>query len=642
MEFFRELEAMATVVLNQKCALLVIDSKMSVSNYSSFTSSPMKFLDKDGAIRCDDDALPLVFQRLISSNNSGLSGWFLVLLTCKLIISGFQSKLQISSISRGFTSAAMAAVTEISPKGEKRCSTSSNPSVKINWDDLDGVLSIIKTSVGSHHVLQLTEREISTLSISILTAFLSSVDRDSMKCSIIYRRALGLPIENLIVLENTLAMDISLPHDIQDRQRFKMSQTHNRFQKLIVAIFENSLELSELSNYSLEIDRNAEQTEPGGKRTSIKSLEYKFLDGIAHVLTLSKVTLVACQRRIHPYLVRILKKVGIICLPRLSIRYCGALQRLCGARQLVSFPITQNMICPLDPSSLGYLSSLECRTIYGRNYVVACSGTESTASTSDEPCSDAQESFTVSAFGQDCALGIRSRQSIMSTVILTAPSESLCSALEIVCEDVVRTLTGLLGCPYVLPGEGDWQRRTAKMLHQSFSECASSAALRKGESSSMGTRGEVLRAAGVFASCLGACGDIMSGDTDTLDSSSRSLHSSGCSHANMGTVGVGDAAELSSTSGQARSWTAREHSRWSDEDSSRCELDEPWETDLIHFVKDVTSYDALVPNQNALQLAVDTAICVLDIDGHLFSCPQVIEKGLKRTVADLGGCSRTP
>jgi TCP-1/cpn60 chaperonin family len=630
MEFFRELEAMATVVLNQRCALLAIDSKILKSSNSSFTSSPMKFLDKDGAIRCDEDALPLVFQRLLSSNNSGLSGWFLVLLTCKLIISGFQSKLQISSIYRGFTLAAMAAVSEISPKGEKWCTSSSNLLLKVSWDDLNGILSIIKTSVGSHHVLQLTEREIGTLSISMLTAFLSSVDRDSMKCSIIYRRALGLPIENLIVLENCLAMDISLPPDIrQNRQGFKMSQTHNKFQKLIVAIFENSLELSELSNYFLEIDRDAEQTEPRGKRTSIKSLEYKFLDGIAHVLNLSKVTLVACQRRIHPYLVRILKKVGIICLPRLSIRYCGALQRLCGARQLVSFPISQNMSCPLDPSSLGYLSSLECRTIYGRTYVVACSVAESTtASTSDEPCCNAQESFTVSAFGQDCAVGIRSRQSLMSTVILTAPSESLCNALEIVCEDVVKTLTGLLGCPYVLPGGGDWQRRTAQTLHQSFSEYASSTAQRNVESSSIGTRGEILRAAGVFASCLGACGDIMGGGTDTLDSNSRGLHSSSCTHVNLGTVGVGDAAELSSASGQARSGTAQEHCSRIDEDSSHCVLDEPWETGFNHFVKAVTCYDALVPNQNALQLAVDTAICVLDIDGHLLSCPQVIEKGL--------------
>jgi hypothetical protein len=37
--------------------------------------------------------------------------------------------------------------------------------------------------------------------------------------------------------------------------------------------------------------------------------------------------------------------------------------------------------------------------------------------------------------------------------------------------------------------------------------------------------------------------------------------------------------------------------------------------------------DALILNQNAVQLAVDTAICVLDIDGHYLSCPQVIEKG---------------
>jgi hypothetical protein len=629
MEFFRELEAVATVVLNQRCALLVIDSNTLKSSNSSFTSSPMKFLDRDGAIRCDEDALPLVFQRLLSSNNSGLSGWFLVLLTCKLIISGFQSKLQISSISRGFTSAAMAAVSEISLKEEKWCTSSSNLLHKVSWDDLNGILSIIKTSVGSHHVLQLTEREIGTLSISMLTAFLSSVDRDSMKCSIIYRRALGLPIENLIVLENSLAMDISLPPDIrQNRQGSKMSQTHNKFQKLIVAIFENSLELSELSNYFLEIDRDAEKIEPRGKRISIKSLEYKFLDGIAHVLKLSKVTLVACQRRIHPYLVRILKKVGIICLPRLSIRYCGALQRLCGARQLVSFPISQNMSCPLDPSSLGYLSSLECRRIYGRTYVVACSVTESTTSTSDEPCCNAQESFTVSAFGQDCAVGIRSRQSLMSTVILTAPSESLCNALEIVCEDVVKTLTGLLGCPYVLSGGGDWQRRTAQTLRQTLSEYASSTAQRDEESSSIGTRGEILRAAGVFASCLGACGDIMDGGRDTLDSNSGGLHSSGCTHDNLGTVGVGDAAESSSASGQVRPGTAREHCSRIDEDSSFCVLDEPWETDLNHFVKAVTCYDSLAPSQNALQLAVDTAICVLDIDGHLLSCPQVIEKGL--------------
>lgn len=632
MEFFRELEAVATMVLNQKCALMVINSKKCKNHSSSFTSSSKKFLDKDGAIKCDDDALSLVFQRLISSNNSDSTGWFLVLLTCKLIICGLRSKLQISSISRGLTLAAMAAVNEISPNGKEISSNALNSSVKICWDDLDGILNIIKTTFRAHHVLQLTEREIGTLSISMLTAFLSAVDRDSMKCSIIYRRALGLPIENLIVLENTLAMDIPIPPDIrQNRQGIKMSQKHDKFQNLIVAIFENSLELSELSNYSLEIDRNAEQPDPGGKRTSIKSLEYKFLDGMAHVLTLSKVTLVACQRRIHPYLVRILKKIGIICLPRLSIRYCGALQRLCGARQLVSIPISQNMCCPLDPLSLGYLSSLECRTIFGRHYIVARSGRESTASTFEEPCFDAQESFIASALGQDCAFGIRDRQSLISTVVLTAPSESLCNALEIVCEDVVKTLTCLLDCPYVLSGEGGWQRRTAQMLHQSFSECASSAALRKGESSSIGTRGEILRAASVFASCLGACGDIMGGDTDVLECFSRNSRSDDCTQPYLGAVGVDDAVKTSSARARARYGTAQgqeeEHCRRSDEDSSRCVSDEPWETDMNHILKAAASSDALILNQNAVQLAVDTAICVLDIDGHYLSCPQVIEKG---------------
>lgn len=636
MEFFRELEAIATMVLNRKCALLVLNSTKSKCSSSSFTSSSIKFLDKDGAIRCDDDALSLVFQRLISSNNSDSTGWFLVLLTCKLIIAGFRSKLQISSIFRGFTLAAKATLSEISPKVEECSYNLSGISVKICWADLDGVLSIIKTSLRSHHVLQLTEIEIGTLSISMLTAFLSAVDRDSMKCSIIYRRALGLPIENLIVLENTLAMDIPIPPDIRwNRQGYKMPERHNKFQKLIVAIFENSLELSELSNYSLEIDRRAEQLEPGGKRASIKSLEYRFLNGIAHVLALSKVTLVACQRRIHPYLVRLLKKIGIICLPRLSIRYCGALQRLCGARQLVSFPISQNMSCPLDPSSLGYLSSLQFRTIFGRNYVVACSGTETTATTIDEPCSDAQESFTTSAFGRDCALGIRNRQSLMTTVILTAPSESLCNALEIVCEDVVRTLTGLLVCPYVLPGGGNWQRRMGQMLRQSFSECASSTAQREDESSSIGTKGEILRAAALFASCLGACGDLMGGDIDMYESNSRRPHRKEESvEGDLGALEVDHAAKMSLASDRAFSETARGHSGRCDEDSSRRELSEPWKIDLNQFVGAPTSHDALVTNQNALQLALDTAICVLDIDGHLFSCPQVIEKGCNRSGLD--------
>ena len=566
------------MVLNRRHALLVTETKKSSCKSSLFTSSSMKFLDKDGAMTCDDRTLSSVFQRLMSSNCSDATGWFLVLLTCKLITTGFRSKLQISSISRGFTLAAIATARVICPKEEEMSTISSAPSIKIFWDDLDSVLSVIKTTVSSYHVLQLTERERDTLSISMLTAFLSSVDKDSMKCSVIYCQALGLSIENLIVLENTLAMDIPIPTDIcRNRRRFETSRTHHKFQNLIVAIFENSLELSELSNYSLEIDGDPNQSEPGGKEASIKFLEYKFLDGIAFVLKSSKVTLVACQRRIHPYLVQKLKKMGIICLPRLSIRYCGALQRLCGARQLVSFPISQSMSTPLDPSSLGYLSSLECRAIYGRNYVVASSAAGSTIGASEEPRCDTQELFTVSAFGQECAQGIRNRQSLMSTVILTAPSESLCNTLQIVCEDVARTLTGLLSCPYVLPGGGAWQRGAAQMLHDELSKC-SFAPHTVDDSCSVGTREEVLRAASVFASCLGDCGRIMRGHgTDTPRVISHEF---------------GD-------------------------DHTRC------------IVEAITQYDALTPNQNALQLAVDTAICVLDIDGQLISHPQSVDRSLQ-------------
>ena len=618
------LENLSRLVHSKSSALLLVDSLESDCGNATFTSSSTKFLSEQRPKSHDGEVAHTILHSLLSSNSFDNAGWFSLLLSTKLITAGLNSNISISSIVKGYSLANSALAYAIDPKKEYVANQQSPQLRHLSWEDFNSIICVIKTSLTSRHILQLTPQQTKKVSVSLLTTFLSSVDRDNLTSSIVFRHAVGLPIERIMALEDTVVMDIPIPMTLtkSKREQCHSSSSSGQYVDLIVSIFENSLELSSFPSYSFEV---LNTTVPAMKKessltSSVKSLEFLFLERLASILKRSKVTLVACQRRIHPYLIQILRRDGIICLPRLSVRYCGALQRLSGARQLVSFPLSHEVASLIEPSSLGYLASIECRTLFGRKYVVASNAPIHAAEVSRELFHDHQYSVLSRTFDERYTEAIQLRQSATSTLILTAPSEILCGELQSACEDIVRTLVSLLTSPYLLPGSGVWQMSTAADLKRNFlKKCLDSQSDNPCNHLALGSPVDVLKASTLFVNCLHDCGKIISGRSGTC------------------VEGCDPLGDLKSDDSHGVDYCVDNHRKHQEEaqntdgihkgdyntiDSSLiagAEQGHPWN-------RTTSTVEALAPNRYAVQLAVEAAICVLDIDGALRSHPLVRNK----------------
>ena len=332
-----------------------------------------------------------LYCKVVSSGDGSNAVWFAILFSCKLIISALTSPAfvhtPLCALIKGFHIASRAAMHELSVAEDSNDTAANKMTMSriVSWSDLENILAIIQTSILSSqrncgHVQLLSDAQVDHVSMSFLTAFLAALDSDNggtASCNIVYRHAAGLPFESLLVLEDTLAMDIPIPFALlyNDNMSFVDSGGHNyetaeaerdlvndsyrgkqeapvrtvvATRNLVVAMFESSLEMPEMSstvaidiNVSIHDQSNTEKTTTASKEEeTAKSVELAYLDRLVQLFSRSNVSLVACQKRVHPYLIRALNARGILCLQRLSIRYCGALQRLCGARQLVAYLIS--------------------------------------------------------------------------------------------------------------------------------------------------------------------------------------------------------------------------------------------------------------------------------------------------------------
>lgn len=269
----------------------------------------------------------------------------------------------------------------------------------------------------------------------------------------------------------------------------------------------------------------------------------------------------------------------------------------------------------IDPSCLGYLAYVECRTIFGKKYVVASSryrggGSEDGAET------DTMRNYVTSTFDPSVADDIESRQSTMSTVTLTAPSEALCCELEIACEETVRTLSSLLSCPYVLRGKGVWQRSVTRELRVKLESSRQYESDRASDPLSVGSSSDVIKAAGIYIDCLNKCGVVMSGE-DSLDKcDSYDDISSAWSDMKIVRQRARD------TPDSSRHITSQDPLS-SDDDDEYGDLGSEF---LVEDAAHTRAFEALVTNRIALQQAVDAAVCILDMDEKLILHPVEINK----------------
>lgn len=292
----------------------------------------------------------------------------------------------------------------------------------------------------------------------LLKSFLSSLNDTNNNAMltpfIIYKVCVGYPIDNVISLENTLVMDIPIPLEFPDDDSGVSNAT--------VALFECSLE-----NLAIHGDENI-RMESDNNNESLMSVEFNVLEKWANVIDDSKINIIMCQRRIHPYLQRLLRDRGIISLPRLSIHFISSMQKLTGAKIMGSLP--SNLMETIPCNCLGYIGNLRKKIMLGRTFILA-SSIPLDFETFEIDNSKADSRMVSLALNEQAFInGVLQRRQKISSLIITGPTKYICDEIQDSFEIVISNLSSLFENSYVLPGGGCWQMYLAQRLKRSFLE----------------------------------------------------------------------------------------------------------------------------------------------------------------------------
>jgi hypothetical protein len=277
----------------------------------------------------------------------------------------------------------------------------------------------------------------------------------------------------------------------------------------------------------------------------------------------------------------------------------------------------------IEASSLGYLASIEYKVIYGRKYVVARAKFET------KECDDYECQMMTTILGHCVAEEIQERKSFISTIVLTAPSEALCNELEIVLEDITYDLTSLLDCPYVLPGAGLWQTYTAQKLRSKLLPMSIEPSLLLDNKNllSIGNPSEIMKATEIYIDCLEECGRIIGGSksspADILNDQEVEKREfvvpiDACYNEIIGEFLFFNPIKncvISASNVDVEEDDLHTNEEILNQNNRRTNR-------VIH----ADALEALLPSRNALLLAVEAALCILDIDGVLISYPKEIAK----------------
>ena len=404
-----------------------------------------------------------VFIQILSSHctSQGDGGWLCITLACYLVIVGLKEELSTGELIRGLNYANDIAVEEL-------MSSSSSVSLTLDWSESSHIVSVLLSIFRPHQSsTSLTNDEMEDLARTLLSAFIGSLSDGSDGClspRLVFHKTLLTPDIPEGVrchhYEGILFFDIPLPRLFP----------RNGSRDVLVAVFEQSLEIPEQSS-NISIECHNTSTSLYQKTTeksiiSVKDLEYNFLNEMCDVFVRSNVGLVCCQRRIHPHLQRILSLKGVLCIPRLSIRYINAMLKLSGAKQMGGFPHLQTLIKTnstkdiyIERSSLGYLHRVHVQSFGSKSFIaVQQSVLYGEESASDEVVENEDIVLIRLLKNKLLVKDLISRRVKYSTVLLIARQEYQCREMEYICAGAIRVLSQLINTsnPAVLPGGGCW------------------------------------------------------------------------------------------------------------------------------------------------------------------------------------------
>jgi chaperonin GroEL (HSP60 family) len=410
----------------------------------------------------------------------GDAGWLCVYLAMSLLRSFKQQELPPSSFIAGINLACDLAVEELH-------SPTTPLAMSLDWGEPEQVLCVLKSMFHPHKSsTHLSEEQSSNLAATLLSAFIGSLSdgsSGSLSPHIVFHSSsltLALPDQSCCQhLEGTLLMDIPLPH------AFPEGGARN----ILVAVFEQSLEIpAQLANITIETNnKSAPANVVDGSRkamTSVKELEYAYMEEMCDVLVRANVGLVCCQRRVHPHLQRLLSLKGIVCVPRLSIRYVNAVLRLSGAKQLGAFPQLQTLRKlagtgqeSLSLASLGFFHHINIRNV-GSKQLIAIQQSQLYDQEQSQDGDVLEEVVDEDVVlrqllkdkGGALAQQLVERRLKYSTVLLVGFTENHCREIETMCGGALKVLTQLVNgnSATVLPGGGCWQAYVSHAVRRSL------------------------------------------------------------------------------------------------------------------------------------------------------------------------------
>lgn len=350
--------------------------------------------------------------------------------------------------------------------------------IRFRWRDKDDVLAIILSRLWSHPVVhwqRSTDHASAQFTIAslVLSVFMTIAqvklvalrDEGGDNDFVMYHTIVGPSSEKSRVLDATVLMDIPATRDMIT------ILNRGRSDGLVVALFECSLELSGGSERQ-NIELTAHSADTGLHGTSA---ERQLLDDFATMLQRSHVRLVCCQKRVHPYLVRKLRAMDIVCISRVSVKYMGALMRITGARQLATIPTLSNSTGVLDPCCLGYVRSARYEHLFGRPFVAVQGFDVSVRDDEVDIAGDRIKRIETDLlrrlehlprdFREPFVGGVVRRVRCGVTVVVTAHTETAAALWQTAVEDCIIYLRRLSSeRPVILPGKGIWLAGLARSL----------------------------------------------------------------------------------------------------------------------------------------------------------------------------------
>ena len=251
---------------------------------------------------------------------------FCVLFLADLIRIGLSANIPILLLQRGYQSMLISALKHLHNSDShisEAIDTSRNSSVMLL---IQGLLRTI-----AHLLDNIDFTSTTIMRFHRLTLEQSKHSLTTSSPGIIYHEITGPLISATPYYADALLMDIPIERNFS---RFLL--THPLQKDFIVILFDCSMELS-ISNDNIIIAMSSSLD------STHRSTEQVYMDALVEYLYNSHVTLVGCQKRIHPYLIRQLMLRGIVCIPRLSIRYISAMQNLSGARIHSTMPVLERV-----------------------------------------------------------------------------------------------------------------------------------------------------------------------------------------------------------------------------------------------------------------------------------------------------------